>query len=337
QLQGGEVRERERQRDRAPARKGDRRDPLRSGRRYQDRTAGEAARARLAVRAARQVGDAARRQLPLRDRGRHAHRARGGALRHRDLALGVQFRVRPVRQARRIPKRSRAVREICRGRAIIDAPGLRGARVTERCAEHRARRQAGAAHRQAEGFEPSGDRRAGRAGRPAHRGEPQEGGGGVTMKYAVLILVLCGLAHSAAAQTAEETALFLTLGLEDGLKDKDGKTVVRQVNKNTWEIVEGPEKGNFEVVQINPCKYRFVLLEGAALEIDFNKVREFKVTGSQRDATLIQISGPEIMVSTKGGQTKSMDTFAQRVDASPDRYNKAIAYFRSSFCKGRAF
>ena len=53
------------------------------------------------LRAAGQVGDAARRQLPLRHQGRHAHRPGGGAQRHRDLALGLQFRVRPVRQARR--------------------------------------------------------------------------------------------------------------------------------------------------------------------------------------------------------------------------------------------
>ena len=52
--------------------------------------------------------------------------------------------------------------------------------LAERRAEHRARRQAGAAHRQAEGPEPSGDRRAGRAGRRAARGQPQEGRGGVS-------------------------------------------------------------------------------------------------------------------------------------------------------------
>ena len=46
----------------------------------QDRAAGEAARLRLDLRAARQMGDAARRQLSLRHQGRHAHRAGGGAL-----------------------------------------------------------------------------------------------------------------------------------------------------------------------------------------------------------------------------------------------------------------
>ena len=53
------------------------------------------------LRAAGEMVDAARRQLPLRHQGRHADRAGGGALRHRDLALGLQLRVRPLRQARR--------------------------------------------------------------------------------------------------------------------------------------------------------------------------------------------------------------------------------------------
>ena len=84
---------------------------------------------RLDLRAARQMGDAAGRQLSLRHQGRHAHRAGGGAQRHRDVALGLQFRVRPVRQARRQAGRSRAVREIRRGGAEPDAAGLGRARA----------------------------------------------------------------------------------------------------------------------------------------------------------------------------------------------------------------
>ena len=54
---------------------GHRSDPLRY-RRWQDRTAGEAQGARFDLRAARQVGDAADRQLPLRDQGRRASPSR---------------------------------------------------------------------------------------------------------------------------------------------------------------------------------------------------------------------------------------------------------------------
>ena len=117
------------------------------------------------LRAARQMVDAARRQLPLRHQGRHAHRARGGVERPRNLALGLQFRVRSLRQARRQAGRSGAVRKICRRGAIAGSAGVGGARAAKRCAQYRARRQAGSAHRQAEGLEPSGDRRPGGAGR----------------------------------------------------------------------------------------------------------------------------------------------------------------------------
>ena len=95
--------------DRPPARGGDRRHPLRSGRRDEDRATRETARVRLAVRAACQVVDAARRQLSLRDRRRHAHRAGGRPLRPRDVEVGVRFCLRSVRQARRQSGRSRAV------------------------------------------------------------------------------------------------------------------------------------------------------------------------------------------------------------------------------------
>ena len=57
--------------------------------------------ARFDFRAARQMVDAARRQLSLHHQGRHAHRAGSGALEHRRIAFGLQFRLRSLRQARR--------------------------------------------------------------------------------------------------------------------------------------------------------------------------------------------------------------------------------------------
>ena len=71
----------------------------------------------LDLRAARQVVDAAGRQLSLHHQGRHAHRQGSGAHQHRGIALGLQFRVRPVREARRQSERPGAVREIRRRRA----------------------------------------------------------------------------------------------------------------------------------------------------------------------------------------------------------------------------
>ena len=77
---------------------------------------------------------------------------------HSDLdtsTLGLQLRARPVRQAGRQPGRPRAVREVRRGGAEPGAAGVGGARADQRRAQHRACRQAGAAHRPREGAQPS--------------------------------------------------------------------------------------------------------------------------------------------------------------------------------------
>ncbi len=79
--------------------------------------------------------------------------------------------------ARRQAGRPGAVREIRRRRAKPRASGLRGARAAERRPQHRTRRQAGPAHRQAEGPEPSGDRRRRGVGGCEAGGQPQEGRG----------------------------------------------------------------------------------------------------------------------------------------------------------------
>ena len=91
QLQGGALRVGRAHRDPAPARVGHRRGALRRRRRQQDRAAGEAQGARLDLRAAREVGDAARRQLSLRAEGRHALDQGRRAQRPRGVARGLRL------------------------------------------------------------------------------------------------------------------------------------------------------------------------------------------------------------------------------------------------------
>ena len=139
----------------APAREGHRRGALRRAGR-QDRAAGEAAACYdsifvpLAKWAMLLAGNY---RCVTKDGMRTAQEAV-----HTDIETSrsvYNFVLRPVRQARRQPERSRAVREIRRRGAEPGAPGLGRARAQQRRAQHRARRQAGAAHRQAEGPEPS--------------------------------------------------------------------------------------------------------------------------------------------------------------------------------------
>ena len=104
QLQVGALRLRRAHRD--PARAWRPTSRPRASTRRDDRAAGEAQGARLGVRAAREVGDAARGQLPLRAPRRHPPDQGGGALRPRGLARDVQLGGEAVRLARRRTRRT---------------------------------------------------------------------------------------------------------------------------------------------------------------------------------------------------------------------------------------
>ncbi len=115
--------------------------------------------------AAGKVVDVARGQLSLHHQRRHAHCAGSGAFQRRRGALGLQFCIRPLRQAWRQPGRPGAVRKIRSCRAIADPAGIGGAGLAKRRAEHRAGRQAGTTHRKAKRPEQCGDRCSSRARR----------------------------------------------------------------------------------------------------------------------------------------------------------------------------
>ena len=70
-----------------------------------------------------------------------------------EVEVGLQFRVRPLRQARRQAKRSGALREIRCGGAEPVASGLSRTCAAKRRTVHRTRRQTGATHCKTEGHE----------------------------------------------------------------------------------------------------------------------------------------------------------------------------------------
>src|SRR5271166_5204446 len=142
QFQGGPLRLRHKHRDTAPDAGRDRSDPLRC-RGWSDRPAGQAQGARLDLRPARQMGDAADRQLPLRDAG-PCHRHQGCcAQRPRRVALGLRLGVRGERKAGSVVERSGAVREIRQRRNGPRPAILCRAGIVCRRTQHRADRPAG--------------------------------------------------------------------------------------------------------------------------------------------------------------------------------------------------
>ena len=139
-------------------------------------------RARFDFRAAGEMGDAARRQLSLHHQRRHAHRARSGAYAtSRSRARSTISSSTSASSSAPTPSDLVPFEKYAAAAQSLIASGFGRARAAKRRAQYRARRQAGAADRQAEGPEPSGDRRDCRAGRFAARGQPQEGRGGLSV------------------------------------------------------------------------------------------------------------------------------------------------------------
>jgi hypothetical protein len=156
-------------------------------------------------------------------------------------------------------------------------------------------------------------------------------------KFVILAAIgIFFLISSAAAQTAEETVLFIAYGLEDGFKDKNGSVLVRQTGKGTWQILEGPQKGVIQILRASSCRFS-VVTPGATVQFDFDKVKEIDVRPSRLGGIIVKMTGPQMRITTQDGQRISSDEHVQLHDISLDRYNRALAYFRTNFCKGRAF
>jgi hypothetical protein len=151
---------------------------------------------------------------------------------------------------------------------------------------------------------------------------------------ALLISSSWGHATGASAQTAEETVMFLLNGTEDG--DTAGGAKVRKVDKNTWTFAF--ENGNTvraRVVQVSPCRYEI----SSSAKSEENFVYDFS---GLRDVE-IQDIGPGLGVKflgatrVNGSSTQPLDGQVFLAYTQVERLKRAVSYFRSTFCKGRAF
>jgi hypothetical protein len=127
----------------------------------------------------------------------------------------------------------------------------------------------------------------------------------------IALLMACLLSGPATAQTVEETVEFIFIGAN-------------------------PPQGS-SIQKLSNCKFR-VASKTDNFIVDFALLVEAKAAqrgpsevhvgflGSTSDFVRLQPSGEQLdvyVIGVKGG--------------SADRINKAIGYFRSTFCKGRAF
>lgn len=167
------------------------------------------------------------------------------------------------------------------------------------------------------------------------------------LRSGLFAATLCLTCSAASAQTASETVAFILFGLEDGktVKSGDGAVRIEQIVSDSaakYEITrhDGHSAHYITVSQVNPCQYdvRFsgdnIPNSWASDRFDFSRL----VSASEGNPfTTINFSGQ--CPIKYGGSGKCTGIHQQPVSYPGDfvRLQKAIDYFKSSFCAGPAF
>jgi hypothetical protein len=129
-----------------------------------------------------------------------------------------------------------------------------------------------------------------------------------------LFVVISSLTNPARAQSAEETVLFMLIGLEQSVS------------------------GKIPVIQrIDNCRYDMVLPDRTKLEFNLSQMNLYRAGFQDADRVRVYISVRGQDLYRVKGETVSFWDFIVEQGGSIERLEKAAAYFKSTFCKGRAF
>ena len=141
------------------------------------------------------------------------------------------------------------------------------------------------------------------------------------------------------AQTADETILFLLFGYEKGI----------------WAIPYADKLAVPDVQRVNDCKFSISVIhknrESEILTVDLSQVSEIIARDADVSAlhdafpgkpvTKVEIVGIQTQLKirqTNGDTKESIENEWIRILLLPiERIQRASAYYRSTFCKGRAF
>jgi hypothetical protein len=159
----------------------------------------------------------------------------------------------------------------------------------------------------------------------------------IAQRIAIILLWLAAAMTAptiAQAQTAEETVVFMLFGYEK-------------------ENIDHPLAGKISIVRQTNCNYSIVierLPQKLELTFDFSGLKEYQVRRGPNGLDPIIVGNNILSVKGEDGALRNSDTFSatmlpgvRPMEAlkiawpSADRLEKAVAYFRMTFCKGRAF
>lgn len=163
------------------------------------------------------------------------------------------------------------------------------------------------------------------------------------MKAFRIAAVLSCLGTPCLAQSAEETALYLLTGLIDGAVTPDKKAKLNRVSDRRFVLraLDGSgEEGELQVVMKSPCDVTVYMVQKdkekvVLVHADFAKIGDISVSKDN-----IEFKGDEKSVCSwdlfNGGcdWTTKVPTLTV-IDKA--RHQKAYAYYKEKFCRGRAF
>lgn len=113
----------------------------------------------------------------------------------------------------------------------------------------------------------------------------------------------------------------------------------------TTELPRDREGHTYLVKKLTNCTYEVTLTgpdKAVMVYLDFSGLHHYSARQLPGNPKLISITmeGKNLMIVKEKGSGKKLgreDAFTNFADQPPDRLEAAASYFRSNFCKGRAF
>lgn len=164
------------------------------------------------------------------------------------------------------------------------------------------------------------------------------------IKACVLAIFVGAFAMQAHAQTAEETVAFITDGMEDGRTFSHHErsiSITQKSGSSTFKIVETPTKGTsseeLTVRALDKCRFDISSVGGnepySGYVIDFSRFIGADVSTGE----LVTLKFASACPITFNGKCFSEHLVNPGFEIEPRRLNKAIDYFKRTYCSGMAY
>lgn len=178
------------------------------------------------------------------------------------------------------------------------------------------------------------------------------------MRFLLILLSTALWSAHALAQSAEETVAYIMVGADDGVSTKSYLGSKWTMNAHMTDIVSYFIRDKFnahevEVERLSDCRYRFrsalfrlnptrEIFKASQYDLDFTNAREYVMRSVEPDGSgfIFKMTGLEQECRPHPDHPEALSCddrigFINFGDAV--RAEKALAYLKSTYCKGKAF